>query len=64
MLIRYVGASQDGLDIESGGRVWPAPHGAAVDVPDDIAAGLIARGDFEAVKAKKAPTTTTEEVNP
>ena len=61
MLIRYVGASQDGLDIESAGRVWPAPHGVAVEVPDDIAAGLIARGDFEAVKAKK-PTTTTEEV--
>ena len=54
MLIAYIGPSHDGLTIERADVLVIAKRKVPVEVPDDIGAELVARGDFEAVKPKEA----------
>ena len=60
MQIKYIGRHTGGIFLPAAAFV---EHGGTVEVDDELAAELIARGDFEALKIAKPPkaTTTTEE---
>jgi hypothetical protein len=60
MKVKYVGP-HDAVEIASGGQVWLAENGETVEVPDDVAAGLVGQETFEQVTTGRKATTTKDE---
>lgn len=61
-LVMYVGPHADGVVIPHGLGEIEAPHGAPVEVPDDLAAGLLAQpSNWQPAKAAKKPTSPEED---
>lgn len=61
-LVKYVGPHRPGVVIPYGLGEIEAPHGAPVEVPDDLAAGLLDQpSNWQPVKAAKNPTTPEED---
>jgi hypothetical protein len=60
MRVRYIGPFVDGVLIPYGLGEFTAPHGEPVEVPDDLAAGLLDQpSNWEAVP----PATKREKVS-
>lgn len=58
MKVRYIGPFEGGVEIAAGGRIWQAAPGVDVDVPDDVAAGLVTQTDiWEQSKPPAKPAT-------
>lgn len=60
MLIVYKGRSRAGREIPVGNVDIHAPWGVPVEVPDEIAAALCARGDYHPHKPKAAKAESEE----
>lgn len=60
MKVKYVGP-HDAVEIASMGRSWPVAQGETVELPDDVAAGLVDQEAFEAVTTGRKATTTKDE---
>jgi hypothetical protein len=51
--VRYIGPF-DEVEVTAAGRIWPCRNGDEIDVPDDVAEGLLSQDIWEAPESRKA----------